>query len=104
MPPRQTVAKSDDSYVVPATLVHRLIVAIFSSLAMIGAYMIIWAVNDVQWKAKQELKGEEILYRVTQNERAIQFGILPRAEERIESLERQIREHGYPGHVGHSGE
>lgn len=41
-------------YFIPATLMNKLIASIFGVIIAVGAYMIIWAVNDAAWKGIQE--------------------------------------------------
>ena len=41
-------------YFVPASLMNKLIASIFGAIIAVGAYMIIWAVNDAAWKGIQE--------------------------------------------------
>ena len=44
----------NDSYQISSSLVNRLIAAIIIAIISIGGYMIVWAINDAQWKGRLE--------------------------------------------------
>jgi len=86
------VEREDDHYRISAGLVHKLIAAIFATLIGISGYMVVWGLDDRAYKA-------DMIRRVTQNEEdsvrqghLLDRGILPRAEERIVSLEKRVHE------------
>ena len=41
-----------DGYLIPAPLVNKAIISIIGSIFLIGAYMVVWAVNDASFKAR----------------------------------------------------
>jgi uncharacterized membrane protein len=45
------VNQAERGYWIPAALVSKLIIAIITAIIAIGGYMVIWALNDAQWKA-----------------------------------------------------
>ena len=73
-------------YLIAKPLVHKAIVSIISGIIVIAGYMIVWAVNDASWKAKQEARIELVLGEIDQ-------GILDRADERVRVLEEWKRDH-----------
>ena len=84
------IKKADEAYELPARLVHNLIRSIFGTIVIIGGYMIIWAINDAAWKAQLDIRIEKIEQALMAIDAA---GILPRAEERIRSLEQRMHDH-----------
>jgi hypothetical protein len=88
---RETGESGDDAYRISATLVHATLVSIVAGIVSMGGYMIVWALNDVKWKAISEERQTNLIIRVTQMEDLISIGILPRAQERIEYIEQRVR-------------
>ena len=90
-----TLVQKDEKehYTVPAPLVHKLIIAIFTSLIAIGGYMAIWAVNDAAFKseirtvlktqAEQTKRMNDILLQHLDGHPA-------RVEDQVEAIERRI--------------
>lgn len=77
-------------YSVPATLVHWLIAAILSSLISIAGYMVVWAVNDREWKTSVNAKIEELVRIDSRTDFYVKEGILPVAKQRIDDLNRRV--------------
>jgi len=49
-----------ESYQISSSLVHKLIAAIISAIVLIGSYMIVWAINDANWKGRLEERWIDI--------------------------------------------
>ena len=54
-----------DGYFVPASLVNKLILGIFASLLSLAGYMVLWAMNDAEWKAHQEGTTDVLQQQIT---------------------------------------
>jgi hypothetical protein len=80
------------TYTFNARLVHGLILAIFASLISIAGYMILWAQNDASFKADliRRLQVQERDVAIIQMQ--ISQGVLPLARQRLETVEREVRE------------
>ena len=55
-----SVQHKKNGYFLPASLVNKIMVSIVGSIFVVGAYMIGWAYNDVQWKTEQEQKFDRL--------------------------------------------
>ena len=87
----QQIKRQAEEYLVPAPLVHRLIISIFAALIGLAGYMVIWALNDVKWKSKQESRLDSIMAEQANMKDLLEVGVLPRADERLKALERFLR-------------
>ena len=83
-----TVKQSTEGYIIPAKLINTLIVSILGGLLTIAGYMVIWHGQDAAHK-------REVLTRLGGIERDVAKGILPRADERMKSVERWQSNHMY---------
>ena len=72
--------------VVPTWFAATLFAALFGGLLSLGGYMVTWNRDDLAFK-------REVLTRLTQLEGVVRLGVLPRADERISSLERRLEKH-----------
>jgi hypothetical protein len=93
-----------DAYEVPAKLVNWLVYSILGALMAIGGYMVAWNRSDNEWKATLMLRMDNVQEKLGSLQQKIDSGILPRTEERINSINGRLdmieREHGrlYPEH------
>ena len=53
-----------DNYTIPAALVNKLIAAILISLISISGYMLVWAVNDSAWHAREQQRVDTLVKHV----------------------------------------
>ena len=85
---------NDSKYIISTRLVHWLITTIFTSIIAVGAYMVVWAINDATYKAT-------VLARLTANELItdkieivlqshITEGAHAVSRERIDQLDRRL--------------
>ena len=63
---RQTLKALGDGYVVPAPLMHRIMVAVLSSIIIIGGYMVMWAYNDAAFKSRMLTEMQFLKDRVVE--------------------------------------
>ena len=87
-----TVAKEDRNYVISAPLVHKLIMSIIGGIVAIGAYMVIWALNDTEWKATITTRLEALREDVAEIKAETGEGQLNVARERLDTLEDRVRQ------------
>jgi len=79
-------------YIIPTSLVSKLIIAIFGSLIGIGGYMVVWAINDGRWKTiiDERMASTQSTLKILQA--AVYPNQILAAETRIrlEQIEREI--------------
>lgn len=75
-----------NNYAIPQKLVHWLITACLTSIAIIGVYMVQWNANDREFK-------REVYLRLQFHDQQINRGILPNADKRVSSLEQWKERH-----------
>ena len=80
---------NSSNYVVPTTLVHWAITSIIGGILAIGAYMVVWAINDAAWKSALEGKLVAIELRISEVKQVI--GVVPTNTEKIHTLEDRVR-------------
>jgi len=81
------------TYVVPAPLVHKLIMAIFASLLAVAGYMAIWAIGDAAFKSEMRTilaSQEEQLRRMNASVMGHLDGHPARIEDRVIGNQRRI--------------
>lgn len=76
------------TYAIPAELMHMLIYSILGALAAVGAYMVVWAINDTRFKTG-------VLARLTALESLIKLHDSYRAEHdeytiKVDYLEQRV--------------
>jgi hypothetical protein len=59
-----TQQRDNGMYQIPAALVTRLIVTIITSISFVGGYMVLWALNDAQWKGTWQKQIEVNSHRL----------------------------------------
>ena len=98
-----TDEREKDGYFVPASLVNKLIIAIFGSLVAVGGYMIVWAINDARWKAGQDANISGLRDEIGNLEQDIEdiderfdeyppFWLTQQVEKNSEEIQRHERE------------
>lgn len=94
------VSRTQDTYTISAALVHRLILSITASLltftVAVAGYMISWNKEDKAWKTKQDERLGALVANIAALRKEVDEGILPRADERIKALEKQMRHYHNP--------
>ena len=81
-----------DTYTIPAPLVHRGIMALVTLFFGLAGYMIVWALNDREWKAQQQTAQLAFTKDLAAIRQLIDPGVLPRADERLKALERAVEQ------------
>jgi len=84
------VPRDGDGYLVPAKLVNWLVYSILAALLAIGGYMVVWNRSDTQWKTALMIRLESINEKIGGLEQKINVGILPRAEERMNAMDKRM--------------
>ena len=51
-----TVKNSEQGYMIPASLMHKLIISVIAAILTAGGYMVAWQVTDAAYKATTELR------------------------------------------------
>ena len=86
------VERDDDHYRIAASLVHKLIAAIFAALIGISGYMMVWGLDDRAYKVEMTARLFQCEQVNEKQDGILERGILPRTEERINSLESRVRQ------------
>ena len=73
-------------YLIDKPFVHRVIGAVWTAIIGIGAYMIVWAINDAAFKSRISEKVQKLEERTAP-------GILERADERMSDVEEWQEKH-----------
>ena len=58
---KEEVLGNEHGYFLAAGLVNKLIAAIILAIISVGGYMIVWALNDAEWKAAQAAKMDTVV-------------------------------------------
>ena len=81
----------EDAYQVPAKLVNFLVYSILAALLSIGGYMVIWNRSDgVRW-AILMTRIDELTGAVSSLRTKVEVGVLPVAEQRLDSLDYRLQ-------------